>query len=314
MPSRCGPPDFDVRDWSQFDFSRWHLDGIALDETSAAVADLAERLFNSEEWREHFKARLPELQKRVLGHYREHTRALEEDKAVVARDFDERIAAAQRRNEGFKKTIEAAGSPPVVPPDPDSFHLAMRVITEEARLGLPGLVVRMMDPRRPDAVLAQHVTDRDGNAVLSIPREKAGELEKSDTTLEILTPAGKSLQKIAAAVCIRLNQVETKLVALAASPDIQPHQAAAAQVRSEREAQARNLASRIDRLRKEQASRANDFDCRLEQSKGIIAAIEEEMRPIPAPAAPPPEPSAQPESKPAQDEPPPDSRKRRRRP
>jgi hypothetical protein len=313
MPSRCGPPDFDERDWSQFDFSRWHLDGIALDATSAAVADLAERLFNSEEWREHFQARLPTLQKQVLGMYREHTRQLREEKAAVARDFDARIAAAQRRSEGFGKTTEAAASPPVVQPDPLTFHLAARVMAEKTRLGLPGLVVRMMDPRQPEAVLVQHVTDRDGNVVLTVPAENASQLEKRDTTLEILTPAEKSLQKIPDAVCIRLNQVETKVVALPDSPDTQPHQAAAVEVRSEREAHARNLTARIDRLRQERESRSDDLDCRLEQNENIIAALEQEMKPTPPPSGPVPEPAAGPASEPPKRERPPADRDRRRK-
>ena len=41
MRSPCGPPKFDQQDWSQFDFSRWHLDGVTLDAASAAFANLS---------------------------------------------------------------------------------------------------------------------------------------------------------------------------------------------------------------------------------------------------------------------------------
>ena len=61
MQSRCDPPKFDQEDWSQFRFSRWHLNGVTLDAAAAAFAGLSERLFNSDAWRQHFQATLPAL-------------------------------------------------------------------------------------------------------------------------------------------------------------------------------------------------------------------------------------------------------------
>jgi len=40
MRSQCEPPDFGEQDFSQFDFTRWHLDGLTLDAAATAVAGL----------------------------------------------------------------------------------------------------------------------------------------------------------------------------------------------------------------------------------------------------------------------------------
>jgi len=292
MRSPCGPPKFDQQDWSQFDFSRWHLDGIALDATSAAVA---------QEWRQHFKATLPALQQGVLTVYRGHSRQLQDEKTSVAQDFDERIAAAQKRSEEFGKPIEAAASPPTVQADPHTFHLAVKVNAGEVH-GLPGVAVRMLDPRNPKTVLVQNVTDRDGNAILTVPTERAGELDKTDTLLEVRSPDGKSLQKLPDAVCIRLNQTDTKVITLRDAPSLKDLKAAALAIRSEREARARNLVARIDRLRKERQASLHDLDCRLEESEKIIAMLEQAPPPTPEPSGPASEQVARPRAEPSKEE------------
>jgi hypothetical protein len=274
MHSRCGPPKFDEKDWSQFDFSRWHLDGVKLDSASAAFADLAERFFHSEEWRQHFQTSLPVVQRSVLGFYKEHARQLEDEKAAVVQDFDQRIIAADEQSDAFKNVINTAAAPPVMRADPNTFHLSTKVTAKDFGLGLPGLAVQIMDPRKPENAIAQVVTDSDGNAILTIPPDRAKEVDKLDTTLEILSPAGKSLQRIPGAVCIRLNQTDTKVVELADSPDIGDLKTAALGVRSERESRAQNLVAKIDRLKQEREASLRDMASRLEDTQAIIEALE----------------------------------------
>src|SRR5262245_62985280 len=127
MHEPARPPVFDPRDWTQFDFTRWHLDGLPVEAVPAAVADLAQRLFASDEWRQQFQASLSTVQGGVLDAYREQARQLEEGQTAAGRDFDDRIAAAQARSAEFAKTGEAAASPPVVEPDPQTYHLGVRV-------------------------------------------------------------------------------------------------------------------------------------------------------------------------------------------
>ena len=274
MQSRCGPPKFDQQDWSQFDFSRWHLDGVTLDAASAAFAGLSERLFNSEEWRQHFQATLPALEREALSFFKGHSQQLRDQKSAVAQDFDKRIATAQERSDDFRRTVEAAAAPPVVQASPNTFHLAVKVTTEDVRLGLPGLAVQIIDPRNEELALMQAITDRDGNAILTVPEEIAKEVDKRDTALEVLSPTDKTLVKLPGAVCVRLNQVETKVVTLQDSPEIAPHKSAALAIRSEREARVGTLAARVETLKQEREARLHDLDCRLEDNEAIIAELE----------------------------------------
>ena len=84
MQSPCDPPKFDEQDWSQFDFSRWHLDGLQLDSISQATADLTQRLTNSPEWQDNAKATVADLQGLMLDSYQEDSKRLQEEKSTVA--------------------------------------------------------------------------------------------------------------------------------------------------------------------------------------------------------------------------------------
>jgi len=297
MHGPCRPPTFDERDWSAFDFSRWHLDGLPVDAPSptSALADLAQRLFGSEEWRQHFQGSLPAVQSGVLGFYREHARELEEEKTAVAQGFDLRIAAARSRSEEFAKAMAAAGSPPVVEPDPQTFHLGVRVTGKDVHLGLPGVIAQVTAPRDSKTVLAQGMTDRDGNTLLAVPAARASEGTKADATLEILSVAGKSLQRLPGAVCIRPNQADTKVVSLKDSADTAPLKSVALEMRSQQQARARELLTSIDRLTEEREARLRDLDYRLDDTRKTITDLEETD-----PTAPPADPSAEPATRPPQ--------------
>jgi len=53
----------------------------------------------------------------------------------------------------------------------------------EARLGLPGLAVRVIDPRGEKRALVHAITDRD-NALLTVPEEIVKAVNKRDAELE----------------------------------------------------------------------------------------------------------------------------------
>jgi len=275
MYSPCDPPKFDHQDWSQFDFSRWHLDGVTLEAAAAAFAGLSEGLFNSDEWRQRFQATLPDIQRQALDFFKEHSRELREQITATAKDFDTRIAAAQQHSDGFRKSIEVATAPPMVQPSPESYHLAVKVATEkDVSLGLPGLAVRIMDPRDTKLTLVESVTDRDGNAILTVHAESAREVDKRDTTFQVLGPEGKPLVNFPDAVCIRIGQTETKVVTIPESPATAQHKSAALQLRSEREVRLRTLAGRTETLKRERQSRLDGLDCRLRDNEAIITELE----------------------------------------
>lgn len=281
-----GPLPFDQQDWSQFDFSRWHLDGLQLDSTSAAVADLVQRLFDSAEWRQNFKGTLPALQSQVLNHFQEHTRELQADAAALLKNFEERTANVQKQIAALQERIRGAAAPLPLKAVPDAFQAAIKVATEDARLGLPSLVVRLLDSRERERSLAESVTDLDGNAIVSLPKQTVEELARENTepTLEILSPEGKSLQRLERGVCPRLNHTETKIVLLPVSPELEPHKAAALQMKTEREERLKNLYAKVDRLKLDHEAMQKSIDCRLEATQMIITELEKGIRSAEQPA------------------------------
>src|SRR5262249_25232802 len=158
MQSRCDPPQFDPQDWSQFDFSRWHLDGVTLDAAATAFAGLSEQLFNSDEWRQHFQATLPALGHAGLSFFKDHSPQSRDERSAGTEDFEQRIAAAQKRSDDCRKSVEIAAAPPAVQASPNTFHLVVKVTTEDTHLGLPGLTVQIMDPQNEKRALVHAIT------------------------------------------------------------------------------------------------------------------------------------------------------------
>jgi hypothetical protein len=274
MPAHCGPPQFHQQDWSEFDFSRWHLDGVTLEAGTAAFAGLADQLFNSEEWRSNFQATLPEIRKGALEFFKDSSQALRKEKDAVARDFDQRIGAARQRSANFQRAAERAAGPPVAEASPGSFQLLAKVTAAGGGIGLPGIVIRIMDPRNEEQVLVQALTDLVGNAVLTLPPEIARVLDKRDATLQLLGVKGNILLTSPAAVCMRLDQVETKVIALPDSAEIDVHKGTASRLQSERDARLSSLAARVDTLDRERAARLEELDCRLADNEAIVAELE----------------------------------------
>jgi len=274
VPSPCDPPKFDEQDWSQFDFSRWHLDGLQLDSVAQAIADLTQRLTNSPEWQDNVKATVADLQDVMLNVYQEDSKRLEEEKSTVGKAFDQRMTAAKDRSANLAKTKEAAGAPLVIPGNAGTYQLAVKVTASDGHLGLSGMIVRLLDPRDRKTPLFTAVTDPDGNAFFAVPEQGAKEFDNQHIAAQVVTPGGKVVQETADAACIRLGQTETRVFQLEDSKDIQPNKAASLEVRARREIEVRIAAAKVDVLKQERESRLHTLDCRLQQNQAIIDSLQ----------------------------------------
>jgi hypothetical protein len=274
MQSPCDPPKFDQQDWSQFDFSKWNMDGLQLDSTAAAIAELAGQLLASPEWTQNFKATVPDLQNQAVAFYQEHTKQMEAEKTAAAADFDQRIAATRDQGAALSRINEAAAAPVVIAAVPNTYQIAVKVAAADGLLELSGLTVQLMDPKQQGRPLAEAVTDTGGNAVFSVPAETAKGLDNMHTAINIADQSGKVFQKVPDAACIRINQTETKVIALQDSAQIQASKAAAQEARDQRQAQAQRLNTKIDLLQKERESRLATLDCKIQQNQAIIDAIQ----------------------------------------
>jgi hypothetical protein len=276
MRSPCDPPKFDEKDWSQFDFGHWHMDGVSYEETEKAISELAAQFFQSEEWSSRFRYTLPGLKTAVGQTYEAEVRSLQEERETAAIEFKERIEAAQHRVQQVRQSNESAASPVILTPRPETFQLAVRVVESKTAVGLPAMNVRLLHPKEQAKVLQETTTDQDGNAVFALAPDTAKEYDNVNVGLQVLAPAGKPIETQKAAVCVRLNGAETKIVTVRDSPEIkEPKKAAIAAQAARTEGQKRLLA-RVDSLKSEQAERLRDINCRLNDLETLIGQLRED--------------------------------------
>jgi hypothetical protein len=272
MRSPCDPPTFDEQDWSRFDFTRWNLDGMAGgDAIIGALADLTQRLVTTPEWRQHFGEAAAQLHGAGRELYRNHLAELRQGAKDLEEDFNARAAAAEQRIEDHRRSLASSAAPPSADPDPVTYRLAVKVVAGTEEVGLAGLLVQLTDPQNERLGLAEGVTDADGSVLLSVPPERARELEDAHTTLAVRTLEGKPLHDLKDSACIRLNQTETRVVRLPELRQLKPLVAAALEQRAAREATYQNLIARVARLQIERDDRLRDMECRVRETEAIIA-------------------------------------------
>lgn len=319
MKRVCDPFDFGGQDFGRFDAGRWHVDGLALDDVGAGIAQIAERLFASPEWQKIVPGSLPVFRQHARTYFEERARSLEARAAEVRRASGERQADLRQRVAAHQARIERAAAPPAVSADPAIFQMAARV-TGDRRLGLPGLTVRVSDPRARDLVLAESVTDLDGNAVVVIPGDIAAELERGhvEVTVEVLGTTGKAVLRAERAFCPRPNHVETWVGAVPASPETEAHAALARESKAAREARLAALTGQAETLRAEAAAQLEGIECYLSETRAVLAGLDAEPEgddrppsgpdrptpPTPAPPSPPTPTPPRPRPGPVRDDPP----------
>lgn len=275
MKQRCRPPRLDDHEWGQFDFTRWNLDGVARDNVASAIAGFAKQFFESPEWQENVQASMPQIQQAALEIFKERAQILRESRTAAEQELEQRAAAAKTRTDAMRRAMAAAAAPQPPEPSADAYHLAVRVTGADQALGFPGVLVEIADPRSPRATpIASATTDVDGNATLTVGPELAKELDKRDTTVTALSPSGKVLARLPDGVCVRLNQVETKVLTVKESGETAPLKDAALETRASREVLLENLTARTQSLAKDRRERLANFDCRLQDVDALVAEIE----------------------------------------
>lgn len=274
MRSPCDPPVFDENDWSQFDFSRWHADGVPEDEAGQVIADLATQFFQSEEWSTHFKATLPEVKDTVRTAYQAEVQDLRQERQEAERDFKQRLSTAEERARAVMSAAQASASPPILQAREDSFQVAVRFVEGRTKLGLPEMTARLTDMRDPARVIQEASTDRDGNAVLVLSPETAKELNNIHVMLQVVAPNGNVLDPKAADICVRLNGTETHVVTVKRSQDIEGPVGVAAAVQAASGEQQKHVLARSERLKTGLTERLKDIDCRIREVETLIRQME----------------------------------------
>ena len=275
MKERCKPPQLDEQEWGQFDFSRWNLDVVAPDVVSKAIAGLTQQFFDSPEWQESVQATMPQIQQAALGVFKEEADRLRASRKVAEADFARSTATAKERTDAMRRGMAAAAAPQTPETTADAYHLSVRVTGADAALGFAGVLVEVADPRDPKAApIVAASTDVDGNATLTVGAELAKEIDKRDTTIVVKSPSGKLLARVVDGACVRVGQVETRVLNVKESADTESLKSAAVATRASREALLESLSARAPSLVQEQKVRLAALDCRLHDVDAMVSELE----------------------------------------
>lgn len=272
MLPRTELPKFDERDWSQFDFTRWHLDGIKVDHAPAVIADLAQRLLVSEEWQHQFQAILPDVKEQVRAGLERELHDLIAERETAVKEFEARTRQIDQQQVAIREAIRRASAPPPVAADPNSFQLGVKVAAQD--IGLAGLNVRLLAPSDPNTTAAQGATDADGNVVLSLDSAVIGQIGRAEAPLQVLSPSGKPLAMAPGVKAPRPGKTDTRVIALEDSPDIQMQKEIAIAARQERERRATSLNAKTGRLKEEHDLVVKDLEARMKEQQDLILSLD----------------------------------------
>lgn len=281
MAAKEGPTGIGSLDWSKFDFTRWNLEGLPLEGGSATVTTLLQNAISSPQWPQSFGSSLPAIKTAVVQHLTLQAQALQERSAALDQQLAARVSQVHTQVTSVQAKLRTASVPASVAADPNKFQFVAKVLDQNSQLGLPGLRVQLSDQRTPGTVLASGTTDSNGNAIVSLTKDKAERLatDKADLTLTILNSAGKTLYTTPNVVCAHADHVETQVAAIAASADTAPALAVANRLNAADTALLNSLNAKVDQLKTAFAVKKQDLQTKIAQVQSTISAIQSELKP-----------------------------------
>lgn len=277
MKRKCGPVEFGDQDWSQFDFSRWQLNDLQLDEPATMLANLAQQFFASPEWRQHFTGNLTTVKTQALTYFEQQEKALEAKTIEINQELEARTASIRKQITSQQERLRRAAAPLLLTAEPTLFQLGIKILAKDQQLGLPAVEVQLIVPSQKGRVLDKGTTDLDGDVLFSLTQEQVEELTKAqiEIAVEVLNPQGKPIHRIDKTICPHVDQTDTRIVSIA-SKDLESSVAQANQRRAEQETQLSTLTEKISRLQSEYQMMAQDIRCQLEDIRTVIQQLKRE--------------------------------------
>jgi vacuolar-type H+-ATPase subunit I/STV1 len=282
MANETDTAAFDNLDWSKFDFTRWNLDGLSLDDTSSTMATLLQRVIAAPQWPQSIGSSLPGLKSVVIQHLNAQIEELKKESADLDSELKSRLASTQAQIVALRTKMRLGTVPPVPAANPNLFQLVVKAVDQQSQFGLAGLTVNLFESADSENPVATGTTDSNGNAILSLSRQKAAGLAKektSELTVSIHGSDGKSIYSAAHAAPVRANQVETHIAAIPASQDTAASLAFATQQGASDNDLLETLTAKLDQLRTFYGSQKKDIQNQVATIDATIAAIKAELNP-----------------------------------
>jgi len=271
---------FDNLDWSKFDFTRWNLDGLSLDDTSSTMATLLQRVIAAPQWPQSIGSSLPGLKRVVIQHLNAQIEELKKESADLDNELKSRVASTQAQIVALRTKMRLGSVPPVPAANPNLFQLVAKAVDQQSQFGLAGLAVKLFESGDPENPVATGTTDSNGNAVLSLSRQKVASLAKekaSELTISILSSDGKSIYSAPYAASVHANRVETHIATIPASQDTAASLAFATQQSASDSALLESLTAKIEQLKTFYSSQKKDIQNQVATINATITAINAEL-------------------------------------
>ena len=264
------------QDWSNFDFTRWNLDGLKLNTESATLATWLRDVRLSPQGPQKFAAGVTAIRGAALQSLQEQAKVIQGRLPALDGELKSRLTATRSQISALEENVRIAAVPAFTTPDPESFQVAAKVLAEDNRLGLPGLQVRLYNTQSPKVTLASATTDQNGNAVLTLNRKQINSLTKSGALLatEVLTPDNKSLFTGEALPTPKLNETGTIMASLPASADLTPHLNAAAAAMARQQALLNGVTAKLNDLQTNYQQIKDDLQLQLQEVQAMVADLQ----------------------------------------
>ena len=280
MASETDASAFDNLDWSKFDFTRWNLEGLSLDDTSSTIATLLQRVIAAPQWPQSIGSNLPGLKRVVIQHLNAQIDELKKESVDLDNELKSRVASTQAQIVALRTKMRLGSVPPVPAANPNLFQLVAKAVDQQSQFGLAGLTVTLFESGDSENPVATGTTDSNGNAVLSLSRQKAASMAKEKTgelTISILTSDGKAIYSAPYVASVHPNQVETHIATIPASQDTAASLAFATQQSATDSALLESLTAKLERLKTFYISQQKDVQNQAATISATITAINAEL-------------------------------------
>jgi prefoldin subunit 5 len=262
--------------WTNFDFTRWNLDNLNLDQKAATLATWLRDVTLTPQGSQKFADGLTVVKAGALQSLQGQVNVLQKRASAIDGELESQLSNTRKQISALEESIRISAVPVVANPDSESFQVAAKVLDQERSLGLPGLQVRLYDTKSPEVTLASAITDLNGNAILKLNRDQVDHLAKSGAVLatEVLTPNNKPVFTGGAVPPPQLNETGTVMAPIGASADVAPHLDAATALMARQQDLLNKATQKLDDLQTHYGQMKNDLQQQLQETQAIVADLQ----------------------------------------
>jgi hypothetical protein len=271
MATRSTAKDEKQYDWSKYDFRTWDPGSVPGDPATTVTGTALRSLIASPDWPANLASGVSSLKKALLlPALNTYSQTLGLRMSSLDSDLAEATSAAQHQMSALQESLRSAASPPQPTADPSSYQVAVKVVDQESKVGLPGVPVAVVNGRNPSIILASATTDLAGNAILKVTERQITEAE-SALVLQVGLSGGKEIFR--AQLCPKINHTETVVAPIAAGSELNQQLGLANLALGQQQDLITTITTHVDAMKTKTAQAKSDLQQELGQVRGMIADL-----------------------------------------